>query len=439
MVDVFGDSDVGGFQKLPPFTVCTKVEKNSGKFIDYTKEIQESYRLGFTPYRSHKKPNGEWITPVRVYDGRIYASDNEGAYPITNDVVDRLIYWVRKDSTDDNTISALEGPEGKQGKQGVQGEKGLQGPRGERGPIGEKGRRGEIGITGPQGKRGADGPVGPTGERGPKGPKGDKGERGSPGIVGDNLATKTFVIDMVEQATSLECAFIASPTKDVTVLDNGLELNSWEVSKKDGSVVQLIEHGFAISQQSRFSVYLHCQEVKVMQKNVEFQIYSLSESKPVVIKKVDLLKDEMVSILLHHRIDENEKLSVRVFGKDLDFKISTLSRVEVTETHRWEAPELIVGNIQYPWKSNQEIKLVNDMGKYSLIYITAKKKDAYICKTILPLGMKLPSSMHKLNDPWELNIDDKITLRFVGYQYKIILNIKETNGYEIISMYGVRC
>ena len=66
MVDVFGDSDVGGFQKLPPFTVCTKVEINSGKFIYYKKEIRESYRLGFTPYRSHKKPDGEWITPLRV-------------------------------------------------------------------------------------------------------------------------------------------------------------------------------------------------------------------------------------------------------------------------------------------------------------------------------------------------------------------------------------
>ena len=57
----------------------------------------------------------------------------------------------------------------------------------------------------------------------------------------------------------------------------------------------------------------------------------------------------------------------------------------------------------------------------------------------MPFGIKVPSSMRKLNDPWEINLYNIITLRFVGYYHKRVLNVKDTNGYEIISMYGVRC
>ena len=435
MVDVFGDNDVGGFRELPPFTACTKVEKNSGKFKDYIKEIQESYGLGFTPYRSEKTLKGEWITPVRVWDGKVFYMPP--AYEITDEPVDRLISWIRKDSVD--SISALEGPEGKQGKQGVKGDIGPQGPIGPKGEKGFTGKQGEIGLTGQQGKRGADGPVGPPGKRGPKGAKGDKGDRGSPGVVGDNVATKTFVIDTVYQTTSLESAFIAKLDRDVVVSDVGTELKSWKLVKKDGSVVQRVDHGFRISHQSRFSVYLHCKSLRETQKNVEFQIYSLTDSKPVTTEIVNLTKGEMTSVLLHHRIDKVTDLSVRIFGKELDFTINKESRVEVKETHRWEQPELIVGNVQYPWKSLQEIKLENDMTDYSLLYINAKKGDSYICKTLMPSGMRVASTTHKLNDPWEINLDNIITLRFVGYYHERTLNIKETNGYEIISMYGVVC
>ena len=244
---------------------------------------------------------------------------------------------------------------------------------------------------------------------------------------------------MVEQATSLESAFIAKLTRDIVVSDVGMELKSWKIVKKDRSVVQLIDHGFSISKQSRFSVYLHCKPLRNTQKNVEFQIYSLTDSKPVITKTVSLTENETTSVLLHYRIDGLTDLSIRIFGKELDFEINQDSRVEVTETHRWEEPELIVGNVNYPWKSLQEIKIGNDMSDYSLLYINAKKGDRYLCKTLTPFGMRHPSKMHKLNDPWEIDLDNLLTLRFVGYYHKRVLNIKETNRYEIISMYGVRC
>ena len=40
-----------------------------------------------------------------------------------------------------------------------------------------------------------------------------------------------------------------------------------------------------------------------------------------------------------------------------------------------------------------------------------KKGDKYICKTLMPSGMRDASSTsHKLNDPWEINIDNIITI-----------------------------
>ena len=47
-----------------------KVVATVGTFADYTDEIQQSYELGFIPYRLHTNEVGTYATPIRVYDGR---------------------------------------------------------------------------------------------------------------------------------------------------------------------------------------------------------------------------------------------------------------------------------------------------------------------------------------------------------------------------------
>ena len=61
MVNVFGDSiasEPGNLQ------VVKKVVVTVGKFKDYIDEIQQSYELGFTPYRQHKNVDGVFVSPL---------------------------------------------------------------------------------------------------------------------------------------------------------------------------------------------------------------------------------------------------------------------------------------------------------------------------------------------------------------------------------------
>ena len=39
-----------------------------GQFKDYYAEIQQSYVLGFTPYRLHTHVDGTFVPPIRTYD-----------------------------------------------------------------------------------------------------------------------------------------------------------------------------------------------------------------------------------------------------------------------------------------------------------------------------------------------------------------------------------
>ena len=71
MVNVFGDSTTSR-----NLQVVKKVVVTDGKFKDYSDEIQQSYELGFTPYRRHKNVDGTFVTPTRIYDGRVYVLDD---------------------------------------------------------------------------------------------------------------------------------------------------------------------------------------------------------------------------------------------------------------------------------------------------------------------------------------------------------------------------
>ena len=280
-------------------------------------------------------------------------------------------------------------------------------------------------VYGLRGKRG------PKGDRGPRGMRGEKGDRGPKGDSGGG-ASKSFVIDMVEQATSQDCVFISSLTKDIAVRDRGIVLTDWQTTKSDNIVVQTGTVGqFIISQPSRCSAYLHCRAPIKTQENVSIELYSRSVGVVVSVKTVTLPKGELVSILLHHGIAKGETLTVRIMGENLDLVVVKGSRVEVTETHRWEAPELLVGNHVYPWTS-QTIELSNDIETYHYIHISGRYLNHFLSKTISPVGFG------STNPVWSVEVEDKLELTFSGSGHKT-LKIKTWNQYSIISMYGVRC
>ena len=147
---------------------------------------------------------------------------------------------------------------------------------------------------------------------------------------------------------------------------------------------------------------------------------------------VTLPKGELISILMHHSVAKRETLTVRIRGDNLDLVVEKGSRVEVTETHRWEAPELIVGNVTYPWTS-RTVFLANDIDKYHFLHVTARKGEIFLQKTFSPTGMVAP---HYTS--WTISVEGKITLRFTGSTHKQ-LDITAEKDYEILSIYGVRC
>ena len=73
MVNVFGDSVVSGSGNLQ---MVKKVVVTKGKLKDYVDEIQQSYVLGFTPYRLHKNTDGTFVTHIRYYDRKVYVLDD---------------------------------------------------------------------------------------------------------------------------------------------------------------------------------------------------------------------------------------------------------------------------------------------------------------------------------------------------------------------------
>ena len=187
MVNVFGESVGSG---SVDFQLVKKVVTTVCKFGDYIDEIRQSYEPVFTPYRLDTNSDGTFVTPIRVYDGRVYVSDDENTMQVTNrkiatdKISSKLIYFVE---ADDGSGVALQGDRGPSGVRGLKGDSGDQGPSGRQGPSG---KRGAVGPEGPPGKIGKIGPPGPVGgkgsvgERGEKGDKGDVGSGGPPGPVG---------------------------------------------------------------------------------------------------------------------------------------------------------------------------------------------------------------------------------------------------------------
>ena len=54
------------------------------QFKDDIDEIQQSYELGFTPYRLHDNVDGVFVTPIRVYGVRVYVLDDVSTMEVSN-------------------------------------------------------------------------------------------------------------------------------------------------------------------------------------------------------------------------------------------------------------------------------------------------------------------------------------------------------------------
>ena len=72
-----------------------------GLFKDCIDEIQQSNKLGFTPFRIHTNPEGTFVTLIRVYSGRVYVLDDVATMEVSNrhiatdTIRSNLIYFVK--------------------------------------------------------------------------------------------------------------------------------------------------------------------------------------------------------------------------------------------------------------------------------------------------------------------------------------------------------
>ena len=182
IVNVFGNSIASGPEGN--LQVAKKVVTTVGRIGDYIDEIQQSYELGFTPYSLHKNAHGTFVTPIRVYDGRVYVLDDETTMQVTTRQIatdgSKLIYFVKGD--DDGGVGfALHGDRGPSEAKGLKGDSGDRGVAGRRGPTG---KRDAAVPGGPPGKIGKVRPVGARGGAGASGDQRDKGDTGGVGQQG---------------------------------------------------------------------------------------------------------------------------------------------------------------------------------------------------------------------------------------------------------------
>ena len=80
MVNVFGESVGSGSVDLQ---LVKKVVVTKGQYKDYVNAMQQSYELGFPPYRLHTTGYGTFVTPIRVNNGKVYALDDVTTMNIT--------------------------------------------------------------------------------------------------------------------------------------------------------------------------------------------------------------------------------------------------------------------------------------------------------------------------------------------------------------------
>ena len=98
--------------------MARKVVVTKGKFKDHINEIQQSYGLGFTPYRLHTNADGRFVTPIRVYSGKVYVLDDVATMEVgvwyleTDTISSKLIYFVKGDGGSGVALQGYRGPSG---------------------------------------------------------------------------------------------------------------------------------------------------------------------------------------------------------------------------------------------------------------------------------------------------------------------------------------
>ena len=118
---------------LEIYQMVKKVVVTKGKFKDYGDEIRQSYVLGFTPYRLHTNVEGTFVTPIRVYSGKVFVLDDVATMEIgnrqiaTDEIDSKLVYFVKGDGGSGVAL---------QGDRGSSGTRGLKGDSGDKGPVG---------------------------------------------------------------------------------------------------------------------------------------------------------------------------------------------------------------------------------------------------------------------------------------------------------------
>ena len=74
--DVDANRQAIGFDPSGNYVAIKRVVHTTGIYSDYASEIDQSYRLGWTPYRDVKRPWGADSNPVRTYQlKRVFVSD----------------------------------------------------------------------------------------------------------------------------------------------------------------------------------------------------------------------------------------------------------------------------------------------------------------------------------------------------------------------------
>ena len=189
MVNVFGESVGSGYVDLQ---LVKKVVVTKGQYKDYVNEMQQSYELGFPPYRLHTNGYGTFVTPISVYNGKVYVLDDVTTMDVTGRHIggdeSKLVYFVE---ADDGSGVALQGDRGPSGVRGLKGDSGGQGPSGRQGPAR---KRGAVGSEGHPGKIGKIGPSGPVGSKGNVGARGEKCEKGNVGGAGPHKVQKAVQV-----------------------------------------------------------------------------------------------------------------------------------------------------------------------------------------------------------------------------------------------------
>ena len=109
----------------------------------------------------------------------------------------------------------------------------------------------------------------------------------------------------------------------------------------------------------------------------------------------------------------------------------------MTESHRWEAPELFAANQNYPWPLKTTLTIANPIEEYQQVQITTRHGENYASTTIYPLAMKSIDYLVETR-VWKVSVEDKLFLEFSGTGHKT-MRIESSLGYKVYRMEGVRC